>query len=110
MKKIEAVIRPEKLNDLIESLGSMGLKELNIIEIRNYNSKQIDPKINFYEIDKLKRKIKVEIIINYNEVDKFVEAIKETAYTGSFGDGKIFVSDIENSVRIRTGEEGLKAL
>ncbi|ADQ13628.1 P-II family nitrogen regulator [Halanaerobium hydrogeniformans] len=110
MKKIEAYIRPEKLNDLIDILESLGLKELSLSEIKNYNFKQIDPRTDYFDIDKLKRKIKVELIINYNEVDKFVDAIKKAANTGNFGDGKIFVYDIENAVRIRTGEEGVKAL
>jgi nitrogen regulatory protein P-II 1 len=59
---------------------------------------------------RLRKKIKIEIVVEYTEVDKIVEAIKEAAQTGEVGDGKIFVSDIENVIRIRTGEEGAVAI
>jgi nitrogen regulatory protein P-II 1 len=100
MKKIEAVIRPEKLKLLTEKLKSMGLKELNTVELNNHN----------LETEVKVTKIKVEFALNYAELDKYVEAIKNTAYTGEIGDGKIFVSDLENVVKIRTAEEGVKAL
>ncbi|TDO94639.1 nitrogen regulatory protein P-II family [Halanaerobium saccharolyticum] len=109
MKKIEAYIRSDKLNELVSKLNSMGLKELNILEAKNFNKDLIeladsDLKIEFTPI------IKIEFVINYTEVDKYVEAIKNTVQTGDSGDGKIYVSDIENSVKISTGEEGLKAI
>lgn len=100
MKKIEAVIRPEKLKVLTEKLKSMGLKELNTAEFNNHN----------LETEEKVTKIKVEFVLNYSEVDKYVEAIKNAAYTGEIGDGKIVVSDVENAVKISTGEEGVKAL
>lgn len=100
MKKIEAIIRPEKLKVLIEHLKSMGLKELSTAELSNYN----------LEEDQMVKKVKVEFALNYAELDKYVEAIKNTAYTGEIGDGKIFVFDLENVVKIRTAEEGVKAL
>ncbi|RAK11774.1 nitrogen regulatory protein P-II family [Halanaerobium saccharolyticum] len=109
MKKVEAFIRSDKLNELVTKLNSMGLKELNILEAKNFNKDLIkladsDLKIEFTPM------IKIEFVINYTEVDKYVEAIKNTVQTGESGDGKIYVSDIENSVKISTGEEGLKAI
>ncbi|MCC3146002.1 P-II family nitrogen regulator [Halanaerobium sp. Z-7514] len=99
MKKIEALIRPEKLNKLTEKLKAMGLKELNTVEFASYN----------LEKDKRVVKTKIEFVINYSEADKFIDAIKNTVYTGESGDGKIFVSDVEVSVKISTGKE-VKAL
>lgn len=110
MKKIEAFIRTEKLNDVITKLNKMGLKELNIMESKNFNSALID----LQEKENLQLKFrpvtKIEFVVNYTEVDKFVEAVKNTARTGKNGDGKIYISDVENSVKISTGEEGIKAI
>ncbi|MFP4021004.1 MAG: P-II family nitrogen regulator [Halanaerobium sp.] len=110
MKKIETFIRSEKLNDVISKLNSMGLKELNILEVKNLNTELINSKKMEDAKIKFTSKTKIEFVVNYTEVDKFVEAIKNTAKTGESGDGKIYVSDIENSVKISTGEEGVKAI
>ncbi|PTV98927.1 nitrogen regulatory protein P-II family [Halanaerobium saccharolyticum] len=109
MKKVEAFIRSDKLNELVTKLNSMGLKELNILEAKNFNQDLIDLADSDLKI-KFTPMMRIEFVINYTEVDKYVEAIKNTVQTGESGDGKIYVSDIENSVKISTGEEGLKAI
>lgn len=112
MKKIEAIIRPEKTDNLIDRLESIGISGLNITEIKGYGSQKGHSETYrgvTYRI-KLLKKIKVEIVVEYTNLDKTVEAIKEAAQTGEVGDGKIFISDVENVIRIRTGEEGTQAL
>lgn len=112
MKRIEAIIRPDKTDRLIDRLEEIGVNGLNITEIKGYGSQKGHSETYrgvTYRI-RLRKKIKVEIIVEYTEVDKIVEAIKEAVQTGEVGDGKIFISDIENAVRIRTGEEGAAAL
>ncbi|MEC9489554.1 MAG: P-II family nitrogen regulator [Halanaerobiales bacterium] len=110
MKKIEAFIRSESLNDLILKLKSMGLKELNILESKNFNQDLMELEADSDLKIKFTPRMKIEFVINYTEVDKYIEAIKSTVQTGKTGDGKIYVSDIENSVKISTGEEGVKAI
>src|SRR6056297_1674079 len=111
MKRIEAIIRPEKTDKLIDRLESIGISGLNITEIKGYGSQKGHSETYRGVTYRIRlRKIKVEIIVEYTEVDKIVEAIKEAVQTGEVGDGKIFVSDIENVIRIRTGEEGTSAL
>jgi nitrogen regulatory protein P-II 1 len=110
MKKIEAFIRADKLNDLVRKLNSMGLKELNILEAKNFDQDLIDLEaVSDLEIE-LTPKIKIEFIIKYTEADKYVEAIKNTVYTGDSKDGKIYVADVEKSIDISTGIEGIKAI
>ncbi|RCW62392.1 P-II family nitrogen regulator [Halanaerobium sp. ST460_2HS_T2] len=109
MKKIETFIRSDKLNKLVKKLNSMGLKELNILEAKNFNQDSIkladsDLKIKFTPM------VKIEFVVDYTEVDKYVDVIKNTVQTGETGDGKINVSDIENSVKISTGEEGQRSI
>ena len=110
MKKIEAFIRPDRLNDLVKKLNSMGLKELNILETKNFNQDLIDLETARDTKIQFNSKLKIEFVINYTEVDKYIEAIKNTVRTGKSGDGKIYVSDVENSIKIKTGEEGVKAI
>ena len=112
MKKIEAIVRPEKLDVLIDRLEEVGITGLNISEVRGYGTQKGHSEMYrgvTYRI-RLRQKIKVEVIVEYNEVDKIVEAIKKAVSTGEIGDGKIFISDVANAIRIRTGEEGVKAL
>lgn len=112
MKRIEAIIRPNKTDKLIDRLEAIGISGLNITEIKGYGSQKGHSETYrgvTYRI-RLRKKIKVEIVVEYTDVDKIVEAIKEAVQTGEVGDGKIFVSDIENVIRIRTGEEGTSAL
>ncbi|ADQ14575.1 P-II family nitrogen regulator [Halanaerobium hydrogeniformans] len=112
MKRIEAIIRPEKTDNLIDILEEQGVSGLNITEVKGYGSQKGHSEMYrgvTYRI-RLRKKIKVEVVVEYNEVDKIVEAIKKAVGTGEIGDGKIFISDISNAIRIRTGEEGVKAL
>ncbi len=112
MKRIEAIIRGEKTDKLIDRLEAIGISGLNITEIKGYGAQKGHSETYrgvTYRI-RLRKKIKVEIIVEYTDVDKIVEAIKEAVQTGEVGDGKIFISDIENVIRIRTGEEGAEAL
>jgi len=110
MKKIEAFIRSDKLNELVTKLNTMGLKELNVLEAKNFHQDLIELEAaNDLKI-KFTPKTKIEFVVNYTEVDKYVEAIKNTVQTGQSNDGKIYVSDIENSINISTGEEGIKAI
>ncbi len=112
MKKIEAIIRPDKADKLIDRLEAIGISGLNITEIKGYGSQKGHSETYrgvTYRI-RLRKKIRVEIVVEYTDVDKIVEAIKEAVQTGEVGDGKIFISDVENVIRIRTGEEGAVAL
>lgn len=112
MKRIEAIIRPNKTDNLIDRLEAIGISGLNITEIKGYGSQKGHSEIYrgvTYRI-RLRKKIKVEIIVEYTKVDQIIEAIKEAVQTGEVGDGKIFISEVENAIRIRTGEEGTAAL
>ena len=110
MKKIEAFIRSDKLNQLVKKLNSMGLKELNVLEAKNFNQDLIESEALGDLKIKFTPETKIEFVVNYTEVDKYLEAIKSTVQTGELDDGKIYVSDVENSVKISTGEEGVKAI
>lgn len=112
MKKIEAIIRPTKLDILIDRLEDIGISGMNIFEVRGYGSQKGHEEMYrgvTYRI-RLREKIRIELVINDDLVDKVVKTIVETAKTGSVGDGKIFITPIEDVVRIRTGEKGEKAL
>ncbi|MTI58840.1 MAG: P-II family nitrogen regulator [Firmicutes bacterium] len=112
MKKIEAIIRPAKLDILIDRLEDIGISGMNIFEVRGYGSQKGHEEMYrgvTYRI-RLREKIRVELVINDDLVDEVVKTIVETAKTGSVGDGKIFITAIEDAVRIRTGEKGEKAL
>ena len=113
MKKIEAIIKPFKLEDVKEALIEAGIDGMTISEVRGYGRQQGHSELYRgaeYAIEFIP-KIKIEIIVSTQEfADVAISAIKETAMTGKIGDGKIFVSDIENVIRIRTGEENEEAL
>ena len=112
MKKIEAIIRPFKLDDVKEALLEEGIKGLTISEVRGYG-RQKGHKETYrgseYRIEFVP-KIKIEIIIPDKNLEKVIDAIVRTAKTGQVGDGKIFVSDISDVIRIRTEESGEEAL
>ena len=112
MKKIEAVIRPEKLSVVRRSLASAGYPGMMITKIEGHGLQKgitQEWKGEEYHIDILP-KVKVEIVAGDSEVDNIVESIIEAAYTGTVGDGKIFVYDIKECIRIRTRERGQLAL
>lgn len=108
MKKIEAIIKPFKLDDVKENLSELGVKGMSITEIRGFGRQKGHTEIYRgaeYVVDFLP-KIKVELVVSDDQVEEVMETICETARTGKIGDGKIFVLPIEETVRIRTGERG----
>lgn len=112
MKKIEAIIRPFKLEEVKDVLTEEGIKGLTITEVRGYGRQKGHTETyrgSEYRIEFVP-KIKIEIVVESSKADKVIDAILKTAKTGQVGDGKIFVSDIEDVVRIRTGESGKGAL
>jgi len=112
MKKVEAIIRPFKLDDVKEALLEEGIKGLTISEVRGYGRQKGHTETyrgSEYRIEFVP-KIKIEIVIPNNKLEKVIEAIIRTAKTGQVGDGKIFVSDIADVIRIRTEESGEEAL
>lgn len=112
MKKIEAIIRPFKLDDVKEALLEEGVKGLTISEVRGYG-RQKGHKETYrgseYRIEFVP-KIKIEIVVPNSLLEKVIDAIVRTAKTGQVGDGKIFISDISDVIRIRTEESGEAAL
>jgi len=112
MKKIEAIIKPFKLDEVKEALVELGIAGMTVSEVKGYGRQQGHTELYRgaeYVIDFIP-KIKLEIVVSANNVDSAIEAIIQGARTGKIGDGKIFVSDIEKTIRIRTGEEDEEAL
>jgi len=113
MKKIEAVIKPFKLEDVKEALVAAGIEGMTVSEVKGYGRQQGHSELYRgaeYVVDFIP-KVKLEIYVsNQDFADKAVNTIKEAAKTGKIGDGKIFVSDVERVVRIRTDEENEEAL
>ena len=106
MKKIEAIIKPFKLDDVKEALTSIGVIGMTVSEVRGFGRQKGHTELyrgGEYTVDFLP-KIKIEVVVAAGTVDKAIEAIVRTARTGQIGDGKIFVSPIEHAVRVRTGE------
>ena len=112
MKKLEIIIKPEKLEDLKEVLGTEEVNGLNIVNIMGYgNQKGIVKKYRGAEYRvNLLPKIKVETVVAKENADKLIDKIVKEINTGNIGDGKIFVYDVADAVRIRTGERGKEAL
>lgn len=112
MKKIEAIIKPFKLDDVKEALNEIGIQGMTISEVKGYGRQKGHKEIYRgaeYVVDFIP-KIKIEIVVQADWVDKVIEAIKSSALTGKVGDGKIFVCTIEEAVRVRTGETGKDAI
>ena len=112
MKKIEAIIKPFKLEEVKENLGLIGIHGMTVIEVKGFGRQKGHTELYRgaeYIVDFLP-KVKIEIVVNDEDLDKAVESIQSAAKTGRIGDGKIFVTDLEQVVRIRTGEDGEKAL
>jgi nitrogen regulatory protein PII len=108
MKKIEAIIKPFKLDEVKDALNQIGLKGITVLEAKGFGRQKGHTELYRgaeYVVDFLP-KVKIELIIEDEMVEKAVEAIRSSAQTGRIGDGKIFVSKIEDAVRIRTGERG----
>ena len=113
MKKIEAIIKPFKLEDVKDALIESGIEGMTISEVKGYGRQQGHSELYRgaeYVIEFIP-KVKIEIVVSTQEIaDVAVNTIKEAALTGKIGDGKIFVSEIESVVRVRTGEENEEAL
>lgn len=112
MKKVEAVIKPFKLDEVKAALQDVGIQGLTVSEVRGFGRQKGHTELYRgaeYMVDFLP-KIKLEIICNDPDASKVVEAIQNSAKTGRIGDGKIFVSSIDEVVRIRTGETGNNAI
>lgn len=112
MKKIEAIIKPYKLDDVIDALSEVGVEGVTVSEVRGFGKQKGRTEIYQeaeYVVDFLP-KLKIEIVIPTNLLEVCVESIKEAAKTNTLGDGKIFVYSIEKAVRIRTGEENERAI
>ena len=108
MKKIEAIIKPFKLDEVKDALNQIGLKGITVLEAKGFGRQKGHTELYRgaeYVVDFLP-KVKLELIIEDEMVEKAVEAIGSSAHTGRIGDGKIFVSSIDDAIRIRTGERG----
>ena len=112
MKKIEAVVKPFKLEDVKDALAEIGVTGMTVSEVKGYGRQKGHSELYRgaeYVVDFLP-KVKMEMVVTAEQVDEVVNTIAEVAATGKIGDGKIFVSDIEKVVRIRTGETGPDAI
>ena len=112
MKKIEAIIKPFKLDEVKEALHEVGIKGITVTEAKGFGRQKGHAELYRgaeYIVDFLP-KVKIEIVIGDDLVEKAIDAIRRAAQSGRIGDGKIFVSNIEEAIRIRTGESGLDAI
>tara|TARA_B100000446_G_C10331393_1_gene262412 strand:+ start:47 stop:385 length:339 start_codon:yes stop_codon:yes gene_type:complete len=108
MKKIEAIIKPFKLDEVKEALHEVGLQGITVIEAKGFGRQKGHTELYRgaeYVVDFLP-KVKIELVIPDDMLERAVEAIQQAAYTGRIGDGKIFISSIEEAIRVRTGEKG----
>jgi nitrogen regulatory protein PII len=112
MKQITAILKPFKLDDVREALAEVGVTGLTVTEVKGFGRQKGHTELYRgaeYVVDFLP-KVKLEIVIADDMVERAVEAIRKAAHTGRIGDGKIFVSSVEEAIRIRTGETGSEAI
>jgi nitrogen regulatory protein PII len=112
LKKIEAIIKPFKLDDVKEALNEIGIQGMTVSEVKGYGRQKGHKEVYRgaeYVVDFIP-KIKLEIVVDAGQVEQVVTKIRESAYTGKIGDGKIFVLAVEQAVRVRTGETGIDAV
>ena len=112
MKKVECIIRPIKVDEVKEALEEIGISGLTVVDVRGYGRQRGRTEKyrgNTYTVNFLP-KLKLEVVIPDARLDDVVDVILEAARTGEIGDGKIFISDVEEVIRIRTGERGEGAL
>jgi nitrogen regulatory protein P-II 1 len=112
MKKIEAIIKPFKLDEVKDALHEIGLQGLTVVEAKGFGRQKGHTELYRgaeYVVDFLP-KVKIEVVTSDDMMDKAIDAIRRAAQTGRIGDGKIFVSNIEEAIRIRTGESGADAI
>src|SRR5712691_3441090 len=112
MKKVEAIIKPFKLDEVKEALHEVGIKGITVTEAKGFGRQKGHTELYRgaeYVVDFLP-KVKIEVVMEDTMVERAVEAIQQAAHTGRIGDGKIFVSTIDEAIRIRTGERGPDAI
>lgn len=112
MKKVEAIIKPFKLDEVKEAITNLGIKGMTVSEVKGFGRQKGHTELYRgaeYVVDFLP-KIKIEVILEDDDVQNLIEAIQESAKTGRIGDGKIFVTPVEQIIRIRTGETGENAI
>ncbi len=112
MKKIEAIIKPFKLDEVKDALSEVGLQGITVVEAKGFGRQKGHTELYRgaeYVVDFLP-KVKIEVVLDDDLVDRAIEAIQRAAHTGRIGDGKIFVSTVEEAIRIRTGERGRDAI
>ncbi len=112
MKKIEAIIKPFKLDEVKEALSKIGITGMTLTEVKGFGRQKGHTEIyrgSEYTVDFVP-KVKIEVVVGSGLADEAVSVIQSTARTGEIGDGKIFVSSLEESIRIRTGERGKDAI
>ena len=112
MKKVEAIIKPFKLDDVRESLAEIGITGMTVLEVKGFGRQKGHTELYRgaeYMVDFLP-KVKIELVMQDELLDRAIEVIVDTARTGKIGDGKIFVTEIERVIRIRTGEENEEAV
>ena len=112
MKKVECIVKPFKLDDVKGAITELGISGMTVSEVRGFGRQKGHTELYRgaeYQVDFLP-KIKIDLVVNEEQVPSIIEAVQKEACTGRIGDGKIFVSDIEQSIRIRTGESGPESL
>ena len=112
MKLVTAIIKPFKLDEVREALSAIGVQGITVTEVKGFGRQKGHTELYRgaeYVVDFLP-KVKIEVVLGDDMVEKAVDAIRRAAQTGRIGDGKIFVSNIEEAIRIRTGESGLDAI
>ena len=112
MKKIEAIIKPFKLDEVKEALQEIGLQGITVVEAKGFGRQKGHTELYRgaeYVVDFLP-KVKIELVLDDQLVERAIEAIQQAAHTGKIGDGKIFVTPVEEVVRVRTGERGSEAI
>lgn len=112
MKKVEAIVKPFKLDDVREALAEIGIAGMTVTEVKGFGRQKGHTELYRgaeYMVDFLP-KMKIELVVDDDTVERVIEVITNTARTGKIGDGKIFVTNVERAIRIRTGEENSDAL
>lgn len=112
MKKVEAIIKPFKMDDVREALSDAGITGMTVTEVKGFGRQKGHTELYRgaeYQVDFLP-KLKLEVIVSDADQERAIEAIQSSANTGKIGDGKIFVYNVEQAIRIRTGEEGDEAI
>jgi nitrogen regulatory protein PII len=112
MKLITAIVKPHKLDEVREALTSAGVTGMTVTEVKGFGRQKGHTEIYRgaeYIVD-FRPKVKIEVVVDDTAADRTIQAIRDSAHTGQIGDGKIFVMDVANAIRIRTGEAGPEAL